>query len=106
MLNLVGFVYKHNILSIYEIDREMFEAIYSDSDISLTSSRYKYVVIHARRENVAGMAQGRKYGYSFRKVLLPKRVGKRSAGCDRAPPINGLYSKSKICFSHTPHTSA
>ena len=38
-------------------------------------------------ENVAGTAQGRKYGYSFNNWKRRKMEGNCSAGCESAPPI-------------------
>lgn len=53
------------------------------------SLRKKYVTSQAIKANVADIPQGKKYGYSRRNLERPKRRGKRSAGCDREPPIIG-----------------
>ena len=44
---------------------------------------------------VAGTAQGRKYGYSFKNLLLPNKLGNRSAGLESAPPMIGLFREVK-----------
>ena len=53
------------------------------------SLRNKKVTSQAIREKVAGIAQGRKYGYFLRNAFLPNRSGNLSAGRARNPPIIG-----------------
>jgi len=45
--------------------------------------------IQIARVRVAEIAQGRKYGYSFRNLLLPKKIGNSTAGFDNTPPMIG-----------------
>jgi hypothetical protein len=39
---------------------------------------------------IAVTIQGRKYGYEWKKGILPIVSGHLSAGCDSIPPITGL----------------
>ena len=59
-------------------------------DFTPTSRKNTNIKTHTSTENVAGTAQGRKYGYFFRNSEFPKVSGKRSAGRDSDPPIIGL----------------
>ena len=53
------------------------------------SLRKKKATRQPTRENVAGIAQGRKYGYFLRNAFSPNRSGNLSAGRARNPPIIG-----------------
>ena len=57
--------------------------------VGSVSLRKKKVTSQAIRENAAGIAQGRKYGYSLRNTFSPNRSGNLSAGRASNPPITG-----------------
>lgn len=54
-------------------------------------------MINATSVKVAGTAQGRKYGYLIRNALSPNRLGNRSAGFEREPPIKGPRTPPVDC---------
>jgi hypothetical protein len=60
-----------------------------ESGFWTVSLRKRNATMQATIKKIAGTAQGRKYGYSFKNSDFPNNSGKFSAGCERAPPING-----------------
>jgi len=46
-------------------------------------------MIGRSRVKVADTAQGRKYGYSFKNLLLPKKIGNPTTGFDNTAPMIG-----------------
>jgi len=53
------------------------------------SLRNKNVIIQATAEKVAGIAQGKKYGYFLRNSFCPNSFGNLSAGRESEPPMMG-----------------